>query len=61
VAVKPGERVTANQPLVCVEAMKMEMWYSASVEGTVSAVHVQVRDQVESGALMVELSPFEAS
>ena len=61
VAVSAGDRVSANQPLVCIEAMKMEMWYRASTDGTVSAIHVQVRDQVESGALLVELSSFEAT
>ena len=61
VTVSAGDRVTAHQPLVCVEAMKMEMWYRASTDGTVSAIHVQVRDQVESGALLVELCSLEAS
>jgi geranyl-CoA carboxylase alpha subunit len=51
----PGKAVTEGQQLLCVEAMKMEMWLCAQASGTVKAVHVNVGDQVESGALLVEL------
>ncbi|MCZ8174326.1 MAG: ATP-grasp domain-containing protein [Burkholderiaceae bacterium] len=59
VAVQPGERVAAGQPLVCVEAMKMEMWQSAAAAGTVAAVHVAPRDTVAAGArlLTLEIDP----
>jgi len=55
VAVEVGQRVIAGQPLVCVEAMKMEMWLNAAAAGVVSAVHVAPRDTVASGAVLVEL------
>ena len=55
VAVAPGDVVAAGQPLVCVEAMKMEMWLQAGAAGTVRAVHVKARDAVASGAVLVEL------
>ena len=55
VSVQVGERVAAGQPLVCVEAMKMEMWLHAAAAGTVRAVHVKARDTVASGAVLVEL------
>jgi len=55
VSVEPGQRVAAGQPLVCVEAMKMEMWLNAAAAGVVRAVHVAVRDTVASGAVLVEL------
>jgi biotin carboxyl carrier protein len=55
VAVAPGQRVTKGQPLVCVEAMKMEMWLNAAAGGVVSAVRVALRDTVASGAVLVEL------
>ena len=55
VAVELGQRVTAGQPLVCVEAMKMEMWLNAAADGVVSAVRVAPRDTVASGAVLVEL------
>ena len=55
VAVAPGQRVTTGQPLVCVEAMKMEMWLHAAADGVVAVVHVAVRDTVASGAVLIEL------
>ncbi len=55
VLVAPGDAVTAGQPLLCVEAMKMEMWLNAAAAGTVLAVNVKARDAVASGAVLVEL------
>jgi len=55
VAVAVGDAVIAGQPLVCVEAMKMEMWQHAAAPGTVKAVHVKPRDAVAAGALLLEL------
>jgi len=55
VLVAPGATVENGQQLVCVEAMKMEMWLCAESAGAVKAVHAKVGDQVESGALLVEL------
>ena len=55
VAVEVGQRVAAGQPLVCVEAMKMEMWLNAAADGVVSAVRVALRGTVASGAVLVEL------
>jgi geranyl-CoA carboxylase alpha subunit len=47
--------VAAGQPLLCVEAMKMEMWLHATAAGTVKAVHVNLKDSVAQGAVLVEL------
>ncbi|MBW8758271.1 MAG: ATP-grasp domain-containing protein [Burkholderiales bacterium] len=55
VSVAAGQRVAAGQPLVCVEAMKMEMWLNAAAAGVVRAVNVVARDTVASGAVLVEL------
>ncbi|MDE2145227.1 MAG: carbamoyl-phosphate synthase subunit L [Burkholderiales bacterium] len=55
VAVAVGERVAAGQPLVCVEAMKMEMWLYAGAAGTVRALHARAQDPVAAGALLLEL------
>ena len=55
VSVEAGQRVAAGQPLVCVEAMKMEMWLNAAAAGVVRAVNVAARDTVASGAVLVEL------
>ena len=61
VLVAAGETVALGQQLLCVEAMKMEMWLCAQAPGTVSAVHAQPGDQVESGALLAEIAPDPAS
>jgi geranyl-CoA carboxylase alpha subunit len=55
VLVAAGAVVQVGQQLVCVEAMKMEMWLCAEAAGQVLALHAKVGDQVESGALLVEL------
>ncbi|MCX7239177.1 MAG: acetyl-CoA carboxylase biotin carboxylase subunit [Burkholderiales bacterium] len=59
VLVAPGAVVSVGQQMVCVEAMKMEMWLAAEAAGTVLAVHAKAGDQVESGALLVELEIAE--
>ena len=53
--VKTGEAVRARQPLVVVEAMKMENELRARGDGTVSRIHVQEGASVEAGALLVVL------
>ena len=55
ILVASGTAVQVGQQLVCVEAMKMEMWLCAEGAGTVKAVHAQVGQQVESAAVLVEL------
>ena len=55
ILVAPGASVEVGQQLVCVEAMKMEMWLCAEANGVVHAVNAKAGDQVESGALLVEL------
>ncbi|MDO9075085.1 MAG: biotin carboxylase N-terminal domain-containing protein [Rubrivivax sp.] len=59
VAVAVGDTVGIGQPLVCVEAMKMEMWLHAAAAGTVRVVHVKPKDTVASGAVLVELEIAE--
>jgi geranyl-CoA carboxylase alpha subunit len=55
VSVAVGQMVEAGQPLVCVEAMKMEMWLNAAAAGTVKTVNVKPKDPVAAGAVLVEL------
>jgi biotin carboxyl carrier protein len=55
VLVEPGTHVTARQPLVVLEAMKMETPLVAPYDATVRAVHVAEGDRVAGGALLVEL------
>jgi len=49
VAAAAGDRVTAGQALVVLEAMKMEHTVAAPLDGVLTALHVQPGDQVESG------------
>jgi len=55
VLVKQGERVTAGQPVITLEAMKMEHIHSAPVSGAISAIEVIEGDQVTTGKIMVEI------
>ena len=53
--VQVGDQVQAGQPLVVMEAMKMENELRSMSGGIVSAVRVQPGDVVEKGAILVEL------
>ena len=55
VEVEPGDAVRARQPLVVLEAMKMEIPVSSPFDGAVKAVHVSAGDRVAGGALIAEL------
>ena len=53
VLVKTGDRVTARQPVVVVEAMKMENELRVSRDGTVTETHVREGMSVDAGALLL--------
>jgi acetyl/propionyl-CoA carboxylase alpha subunit len=55
VNVHEGATVKARDPLVVLEAMKMETPLLAPYDGTVRSVHVKEGDRVAGGALVVEL------
>jgi acetyl/propionyl-CoA carboxylase alpha subunit len=50
-----GETVRARQPLVVLEAMKMETPLASPYDATVRAVHVAEGDRVAGGAVLIEL------
>ena len=56
VLVAPGDRVAARQPLIVLEAMKMETPLASPYDATVRAVHAHEGDRVAGGTLLVELS-----
>jgi oxaloacetate decarboxylase alpha subunit len=56
VHVTPGQTVSENDPLLVVEAMKMETTVSAPKAGTVTAVHVREGDAVGVGDPLVSIS-----
>jgi acetyl/propionyl-CoA carboxylase alpha subunit len=55
VLVREGDRVQTRQPLVVLEAMKMETPLISPYDGVVLAVHVAEGDRVAGGAAIVEL------
>ena len=55
VLVAAGQRVEHRQPLVVLEAMKMETPLVSPYDATVKAVHVAEGDQVAGGSVLVEL------
>ncbi|MBT3420575.1 MAG: biotin/lipoyl-binding protein [Euryarchaeota archaeon] len=56
VLVEVGQKVEPGQPLMILEAMKMEHRIIASQEGTVSAINFSEGDQVQQGSALLELS-----
>ncbi len=55
VLVEPGTTVVAREPLVILEAMKMETPLPAPLDGVVRRVLVVEGDRVQGGAVLVEL------
>jgi 3-methylcrotonyl-CoA carboxylase alpha subunit len=50
-----GERVTKGQPLVTLEAMKMEHALTAPFDGVIADIRAQVGDQVVEGAILARV------
>jgi geranyl-CoA carboxylase alpha subunit len=56
VLVKPGDRVVVGQPVVTLEAMKMEHVHTAAVAGMVAMIDVAEGEQVTTGRIVVEIA-----
>lgn len=56
VSVKEGQAVKQGQKVAVLEAMKMENEISATVDGTVTAIHVSKGDSVLEGAPIVTIA-----
>jgi biotin carboxyl carrier protein len=61
VSVEQGEQVTQNQPLIVLEAMKMEHIIEAPHAGLVTELSVRPGQQVSGGALLLTIGPSEDS
>lgn len=61
VVVAEGEAVAAGQPLLVLEAMKMETTLYAEGDAIVGKVHAAPGAMVEHGAVLLELSPADSS
>jgi 3-methylcrotonyl-CoA carboxylase alpha subunit len=57
VMVEPGTSVRRGQPLIVIEAMKMEHTVTAPADGVVEAVRFAPGDLVEEGAELIALTP----
>jgi geranyl-CoA carboxylase alpha subunit len=55
VKVKPGDRVEAGQPIMTLEAMKMEHVHVAAVSGIVTAVNAVEAEQVTTGRIVATI------
>jgi 3-methylcrotonyl-CoA carboxylase alpha subunit len=55
VLVRPGEKVRAHQPLIVLEAMKMEHNIEAPYDGTVKSVNCAEGGRVAEGAVLIEI------
>ena len=56
--VSAGQRVSAGEPLVILEAMKMEFAIAAPVDGVVAALLCQPGRQVQAGEPLLHLAPL---
>jgi biotin carboxyl carrier protein len=56
-----GDTVQAGQPVVVVEAMKMENELCAETDGTVKEILVEPGLTVDGGAALVRLAPSDAA
>ncbi len=61
VNVAAGDTVTRGQPLVVVEAMKMELEIKATADGVVTAVRCAPGEQVSRGQVLIDVDPVEPS
>ncbi|WP_044474104.1 biotin/lipoyl-containing protein, partial [Streptomyces turgidiscabies] len=55
--VSPGDEVTAGQPLLALEAMKMESRIHAPIAGVVHEILTRPGAQVEAGTALLVLTP----
>ena len=59
VLIQPGEKVSKDQPLVIMEAMKMEHTIKAPSDGTVEEVYFNAGDMVDGGAELLAFTALE--
>jgi acetyl/propionyl-CoA carboxylase alpha subunit len=56
IRVQPGQAVQKGDPLLVLEAMKMENILKAPADGTVGSLKVNLRDNVQKGQVLVQFS-----
>ena len=55
VVVKEGQQVSADETLMILESMKMEIPINAPKAGRVTRIHVKEGESVQEGQLLVEV------
>ncbi len=55
ILVKQGDVVSADQDILAVESMKMEMMVPSTAKGTVQKIHVAVEDFIQEGQVILTL------
>ena len=53
---RPGQTVTEGQPIITLEAMKMNTYIYAPKSGRVESVHAHPGDAVEEGAVLLSIA-----
>ena len=61
VLVKTGQRVREGQPMMILEAMKMEHQISAPESGEVSSIYFKEGDRVDMGEILISISTQDTS
>ena len=61
VLVKTGQRVREGQPMMILEAMKMEHQISAPESGEVSSIYFKEGDRVDMGEILISISTQDSS
>ena len=56
IRVQPGQAVQKGDPLLVLEAMKMENILKAPADGTVGSLKVSLRDNVQKGQVLVQFA-----
>ena len=56
IRVEPGQAVLKGDPLLVLEAMKMENILKAPADGTVSSLKINLRDNVQKGQVLVQFA-----
>lgn len=56
VHVSAGDAVSAGDPVVTLQSMKMEIPIAAESDGTIEEMHVAEGDEIDTGALIARLS-----
>jgi biotin carboxyl carrier protein len=61
ILVAEGDQVEAGQPLITMEAMKMETTLNAEGPARVKRIPVSEGQMIDAGAVLIELSPLDSS